>query len=318
MKFRDFQLPGKIQWLEESDNYGKFSCEPFERGYGHTIGNSLRRVLLASMEGTVITSVKIDSVDHEYASIEGVKEDIIEIIFNLKQLRFKLYTEERQIITLEVSGRKEVKAQDFKLNESIELFNPAMHIATLGENGRLYMEAVIEKGRGYSLAATRQEEVTAIGEIPVDAAFSPIRKVSYDVENARVGQKTDYDKLILEVWTDGSIKPSESVAYASQILKKSFDVFEVSEVEEIELGEAASKEKEKEDIRKMPVANLNIGARVTGLLSQMGVKVVEELLEMSEKEILEIEKVGKKSVDKIKERLDEINAEKGTELKLKD
>jgi DNA-directed RNA polymerase subunit alpha len=317
MKFRDFQLPSKIKWLDEKENYGKFSCEPFERGYGHTIGNSLRRILLASMEGAVITSVKIEGAEHEYSTIEGVKEDVLEIIFNLKQLRFKLYSKESQRITLEVSGEKKVKAKDFKLNESIELFNADANIATLDENAKLYIEAIVERGRGYSVASTRQEKVSTIGEIPLDAAFSPVWKVNYDVQNARVGQATDYDKLVLEVWTDGSVKPRESIAYASQILKKTLNVFEISEVEEIELGEDATREGEEEEARNMPVESLEIGTRITNSLRQAGVKLVGELLEKTESDILKIEKVGKKSIDEINAKLAEINAEKGTKFELK-
>jgi DNA-directed RNA polymerase subunit alpha len=317
MKFRDFQLPAKIKWLEESDDYGKFVCEPFERGYGHTMGNSIRRVLLASMEGAVITSVKIEGVDHEYSTIDGIKEDVLEMIFNLKQIRFKVYTEESQRITLEISGKKEIKASDFVINESVEICNPSQHIATLDENGKIYLEAVVERGRGYSRAAARQEKVETIGEIPMDAAFSPIRKVNYDVENARVGQATDYDKLILEVWTDGSVKPRESIAFAAQIMKKSLHVFEVPEVEEIELGEEASIEKEKEETVTLPIESLEVGTRVTNSLRQAGIKTLSELLEKTESEILKIEKVGKKSIDEIKAKLEEINEEKGTSFELK-
>lgn len=317
MKFRDFQLPDKIKWLEEKDNYGKFSCEPFERGYGHTIGNSLRRILLASMGGAVITSVKIDGVEHEYSTIEGIKEDVLEIIFNLKQVHFKLYAEDSQDITLEVSGEKEVKAEDFKLNESIEILNPSAHVATLGENGKLCLQATVTRGRGYSFASARQENIVTIGEIPVDAAFSPVKKVSYDVENARVGQMTNYDKLILEVWTDGSVKPRESIAYAAQILKKTLDIFEVPEVEEIELGEAVIKEKEEEEIKNMAIEDLKVNTRVVNSCRQTGIKTLGDLLEKTEKEILELEKIGKRSIAEIKAKLEEINIEKSTHFKLK-
>ncbi|MFH1414935.1 MAG: DNA-directed RNA polymerase subunit alpha [Elusimicrobiota bacterium] len=317
MKFRDFQLPNKIKWIVEEDNYGKFACEPFERGYGHTVGNSLRRILLASMEGAVITAIKIDGVQHEYTAMEGVKEDVLEIIFNLKQLRFKLYTEEQQRIQLNVSNKSNVKAADFVLNESVELYNPDAHIATLDKNGKLSMEATIEKGRGYSLASRRQELVTSIGEIPLDAAFSPVRKVNYDVENARVGQATDYDKLVMEIWTDGSIKPSETVAYAAQILKKSIDVFEISDLEEIELGEEAVREKDQEEILNMQIEEMHIGTRIMNSLRQADIKTVGELIEKTEGEILKLDKVGKKSIDEITEKLKKINEEKGTDFKLK-
>jgi len=318
MKFRDFQLPQKIKWLEETDTYGKFSCEPFERGYGHTIGNSLRRILLASMEGAVITTVKIDGALHEFAALEGVKEDAMEIVFNLKQLRFKVYTEEGQRITLDVSEEKQVTGKDFKLNESIALLNPDTHIATLDENGKLKIEAFVERGRGYSPASQRIEKVTTIGEIPVDAAFSPVKKVNYNVENARVGQATDYDRLILEVWTDGSVKPKDSVAYASQILKKSLSVFDIPEVEEVELGEGIAVEKEKEkDIKDMPIEELKISTRVENSLKRENIETVGDLLEKNEKDLLKIEKVGAKSIEEIREKLEKVNNERGVQLELK-
>jgi DNA-directed RNA polymerase subunit alpha len=317
MKFRDFQLPNKIKWLTEEDNYGKFVCEPFERGYGHTIGNSLRRILLASMEGSVITSVKIEGVQHEYSTIDGIHEDVLEIIFNLKKLRFKLYTEDSQIIYLEAKAAGQLKASDFKLNESIELYNPDTYIATLDNNAKLSVEAIVERGRGYSLASDRMNLVTSIGEIPLDAAFSPVKKVNYDVENARVGQTTDYDKLVLEVWTDGSVSPRESIAYASQILEKTLKVFSIPEIEEIELGEEASKEKDTEEIKNITIEDLNIGSRVTNSLVHAGINTIGQLIEKTEKEILDIDKLGQKSLVDIKNKLSDINEEKGVNLQLK-
>ncbi|MBN2407965.1 MAG: DNA-directed RNA polymerase subunit alpha [Elusimicrobia bacterium] len=317
MKFRDFQLPQKIEWIEEKEDYGKFECEPFERGYGHTIGNSLRRILLSSMEGAVITSVKIDGVLHEYSSIKGVKEDALEIVFNLKQLRFKLFTEDSQTVVLETSGKKTVTGKDFKLNQSVELLNPDIYIATLNENGKMYMEATIEKGRGYSLAADRQEKVTAIGEIPIDAAFSPVKKVNYSVENARVGQATDYDKLITEIWTDGNVKPKEAVAYAAQILKKSLVVFDIPAIEDIELGQDNLVAAAAEDVSALPLEALKISTRTENLLARANIKSIGDLVSKSEDEISNIEKVGKKSIDEILEKLEEFSKERNIDLKLK-
>lgn len=319
MKFRDFQLPQKIKWIKEEEEYGKLSCEPFERGYGHTIGNSLRRILLASMEGAVITTVKVNNALHEYATLEGVKEDVHEIIFNLKQLRFKVTTEESQRITLEVEGSNEVTGKDFQLNESVALLNPSTKIATLSDKGKLYIEAIVERGRGYSLASDRQEKVVSVGEIPIDAAFSPIRKVNYDVENARVGQATDYDRLLIDIWTDGSVKPRESVAYAAQILKRTLDVFEIPEVEKVELGEGMAVEREKEkDIKEKGLEDLKISTRVENILKRNNIKTIEDMLEKSEDEILNIEKMGKKSLDEIKDKLDKLNKERGINLELKE
>lgn len=212
MKFRDFQLPRNIKWTEEKDDYGRFESEPFERGYGNTIGNSLRRILLASMEGAVITSINIEGVDHEFSTLEGMREDITELILNLKGLRFKLYTNEPQRIAMEVNSAKEITGSDFKLNQSINLLNPGKKLAHIEEETTLKMEAVVERGRGYQAVAERTKEIEIVGEIAIDAMFSPIKKISYDVENSRVGQRTDYDKLIMDIWTDGSIKPSEAAS----------------------------------------------------------------------------------------------------------
>ncbi|MFC2061975.1 DNA-directed RNA polymerase subunit alpha [Elusimicrobiota bacterium] len=317
MKFSDFQLPRKIEWLEEKDNYGKFSCEPFERGYGNTIGNSLRRILLASIEGAVITSVKIDGVSHEYSTIDGVREDVLEIVLNLKQLRFKLHTEEEQIIALEVNGKKAIKGKDFKLNQSVELLNPSVHIANIDDNGKLFMEATIEKGRGYSLASDRQEKVTDIGEIPIDASFSPVNKVNYDVENARVGQSIEYDRLIMEIWTDGNLRPSEALAYSAQILGKTMRVFEVSTIEQIELGERGNEVTAEEgEVEALPLEALKISTRIENLLERAGLKSIGDLLEKTEDEIANIEKIGRKSVDEILEKIEKFNSERNYNLQL--
>ena len=318
MKFKDFQLPQKIKWVNEKDNYGRLICEPFERGYGHTIGNSLRRILLASLEGAVITSVKIKGAHHEFSTIKGIKEDVLEIIFNLKQLRFKMQVEENQRIILDVSDKKNITGKDFKLNSSVELLNPDTHIATMNEEEKLYLEATVARGRGYNLASSRQEKITDIDEIPIDAAFSPVRKVNYFVENARVGQATDYDRLVLDVWTDGGIKPSETVTYAARVLKRTLDIFEVVEIEDLEIGEGLAKEKEaEEEIKKLPLKELKITTRIENILNRVKIKTIGDLLEKSEGELLKIEKLGKKSIEEIKERLDKLNKEKGAGLEFK-
>lgn len=322
MKFRDFQLPRKIKWAEKSDDYGRLVCEPFERGYAHTIGNSMRRVLLASLEGAVITSVNIEGAPHEYASLPGVKEDILEIIFNLKQLRFKLFTEESQRIKLEVSGKESASGADFVLNEAVKLMNPEVHIAELDGSSSLKLEAVVSRGRGYLPASERQGEMDMPGEIPVDAAFSPVSKVNYRVENARVGQATDFDRLILELWTDSSVKPDEAVAYVAQIITQVLDIFQIPEAEEIELGpdeeEAEEAEAEKEfDLGELPLEELKIPTRILNSLRRGGVRSVEDLVTKREKEIMEIEKIGDKSMDEIREKMDEFGKERGVSLEFK-
>ncbi|NLB35319.1 MAG: DNA-directed RNA polymerase subunit alpha [Elusimicrobia bacterium] len=318
MKFRDFQLPQKIKWIEKTDKYGKFVCEPFERGYAHTVGNSLRRILLASLEGAVITSLKIEGVPHEYASIEGVKEDVLEIISNLKLLRFKVYTEEGQTISLNVSGQGEVTGADFKLNESINLLNPDVHVATLDNNASLSIEAVVERGRGYMFAGDMQKDIDTVGVIPVDASFSPVSKVNYRVENARVGQATDFDKLTFELDTDASISPEEAVAYAAQVMSRVMEIFNIPDIEEIELGEKEeeAQESEEEDLINLPIDSLMISTRVLNSLKRAGISTIYDLISKREKEVMEIDKVGDKSMEEIREQLEKFSKERGVSFEL--
>lgn len=319
MKFRDFQLPRDINWLEKEDDYGKFSCEPFERGYGHTVGNSLRRILLASLEGAAITSVKVDGVLHEYSTIEGVKEDVLEIIFNLKDLRFKVHTEHEQTITLEVSGGKTVTGADFKLNQSIDLLNPDKKIATLDDKGELKLEAVVSRGRGYSPGDERRDEITTEGEIPIDASFSPIKKVNYDVENARVGQTTDYDKLIMEIWTDGGVPPEEAVAYAAEIMINTMSIFQVGQVEEVELGEDVDRVQDKIDkLKRLPVNELKLSTRVVNALKASEINTIGDILTHSRDELSGVDKIGKKAMEEIENKLEEIEKENEVPLEFKE
>lgn len=318
MKFRDFQLPQKIKWVEKTESYGKFVCEPFERGYAHTVGNSLRRVLLASLEGAVITSVKINGALHEYASLEGVKEDVLEIICNLKLLRFRVYAEESQVITLDIKGKSVVTGADFELNESVNLMNPAEHIATLDENAHLKIEAVVERGRGYIPAGEMQKKIDTPGVIPVDASFSPVSSVNYRVENARVGQATDFDKLTFELTTDASITPDEAVAYSAQVLTQVLDIFSIPEIEEVELGETPEvvEDTEDEDMLELPVDDLKISTRILNSLKREGIATIGDLVSKREKEIMEIDKVGDKSMEEIREKLEKFSKERGMSLEL--
>ncbi len=318
MKFRDFQLPTKIKWLELNDSYGKLSGEPFEKGYAHTIGNSLRRILLSSLMGSVITSVKIEGVPHEYASVDGVKEDVMEMIFNLKQLRFKVFTDEPQLITIEASGEGELKGSDFKLTESMKLMNPDTHIATLSDNSNLHIEATVEQGRGYRPVTEKQREQTQVDEIPLDASFSPIKKVNYDVDIARVGQAMDYDRLILEVWSDGSVTPPVAVAYASQILQQTTEAFDVPEIK-VELGDTdAVLEAKKEKILELPIQELKLSTRLENLLvGEIQIKTIGDLLAKTRDEISEIPGLGDKYLQELDEKMDKFNTERETQLQLK-
>jgi DNA-directed RNA polymerase subunit alpha len=315
MKFRDFQLPQKIKWVEEKDDYGRFECEPFERGYGNTIGSSLRRILLASMEGAVITAINIEGVEHEFASIDGVKEDVTELILNLKGLRFKLYTNDSQRISLEVDSSTEITGADFKLNQSVKLINPEKHLGEIEKGTTLKMEVVVERGRGYQTAQERPEEVENIGEIAIDAMFSPISKISYDVENSRVGQRTDYDKLIMNIWTDGSIKPSESLAYAAEVLKDTMKVFKMSEMEDIELGADSSFQKEKiKKVKRLPLEELKIATRISNALREASLKTVGDVTDNSLEEIAQIDAIGAKSVEEIEKQVKTFAEERKVEL----
>ena len=232
--WKDLIRPKRLEVEKETLTpfYGKFTAEPFERGFGITIGNSLRRILLSSLQGAAITSVKIDGVLHEFSTIPGTKEDMTEIILNLKEVRLKLHTEGPKTIRVKAEGPKVLKAGDILTGDAVEILNPDHYIATLSRDGKLSMEMVVKVGRGYVPAERNKEESQPIGTIPMDAIFSPIKKVNYTVTNARVGQITDYDKLTLEAWTDGSLNPEEAVAHAAKILKDQLSIFITFEEEE--------------------------------------------------------------------------------------
>ena len=318
MKLRDFQLPRKIEWIELNDFYGKLSGEPFEKGYGHTIGNSLRRILLSSLMGAAVTSVKIEGAEHEYSTINGVREDVMEVIFNLKKLRFKMFTDEPQRISLEVSGEGEVKGSDLKLTESLKLMNSDVHIATLSDNAKLYLEATVEQGRGYRPVTDEQREKSQIGEIPVDASYYPRKRVNYDVEVARVGQAMDYDRLILEVTGDGSVSPTAALAYASQILKQTTEAFDIPEIK-VELGDTDKALKDRlEQLKSLGIGELDLSTRLVNLLS--GESLIETLGDLTEKtreEISEIPGLGDKYLKELDEKIEKFNAERETSLSLK-
>ena len=216
----------EIVEISEDNRYGKFVCEPLERGYGTTLGNSLRRILLSSLPGAAITSIRIDGVLHEFSTIPGVRDDVTNIVLNLKSLCFKMYSEEPRVLRLDIKGEKEVSAADIITDPDVEILNPDLHIATLNEDGELHMEMTVERGKGYVAAEKNKKPDHVIGVIPIDSIFSPVQRVNYTVQDTRVGNVTDYDKLILEVWTDGSIRPEESVSRAAAILISHFKLFQ--------------------------------------------------------------------------------------------
>ena len=294
----------KIECVMSDDKYGKFVVEPLERGFGTTMGNSLRRVLLSSLPGVAVTSVKIDGVQHEFTTIEGVKEDVTEIILNLKNLSAKLYCDVPKTLTIHASGACEVTAGDFSLDSDVEIVNPELHIATLNEKANLNMEVVLEKGRGYVLADKNKKPGLPIGTIATDSIFTPIKKVNFSVQNTRVGQVTDYDKLTLEIWTDGSIKPDEACSFAAKILSDHLTLFinltdSVSSVEIM----VEKEEDKKEKILEMSIEELDLSVRSFNCLKRANINTVEELVQKSEEDMMKVRNLGRKSLEEVAQKL---------------
>ncbi|MCI6820967.1 MAG: DNA-directed RNA polymerase subunit alpha [Clostridiales bacterium] len=291
----------------EDANYGKFVVEPLERGYGTTLGNSLRRILLSSLPGVAVTSVKIDGILHEFSTIPGVKEDVTEIILNLKKLAIKLNGENTKRVLINAIGPKEVTAADILGDSDVEIFNPELHIATLEENATLIMEINMARGRGYVPADMNKDENTPISVIPTDSIYTPVRKVNFTVENTRVGQVTDYDKLILEIWTDGSVTPSEGVSIGAKIMQEHLSLF-------VELTDSAEgmeimvekEENQKEKALEMTIEELELSVRSFNCLKRAAINTVEELTHKSEDDMMKVRNLGKKSLDEVKHKLEEL------------
>ena len=309
IKWRDFQFPKKLECDESvyTDTYGKFQAAPFERGYGVTLGNSLRRVLLSSIEGSAITSVKIAGVSHEFSTIPGVLEDVPEIILNIKSLVLNSHSKIPKTIYLKADKKGQVKAKDIETDETIEIINPDLHIATLTKDTKLNIEMEVARGRGYVAAELNKKEEKVAGLISVDSIFTPIKKVNYFVENTRVGQRTDYDKLILEIWTNGSINPKDALLYASNILQRHLDIFVnfgqlpediIEEEPEMTKEEVALYEK-----LRLPISELELSVRSSNCLREAGIKIIADLVKKSEDEMLSFKNFGKKSLTEIKELL---------------
>ena len=294
----------KIECVEKTNNYGRFVVEPLERGFGTTLGNSLRRVLLSSLPGVAVSSVKIDGVLHEFSTIDGVKEDVTEIILNLKELRAKLNCDEPKTVIIDASGEGEVKAGDIIADADVEIINPDLHIATLGANAKLHMEMVLEHGRGYISADKNKTQGMPIGQIAVDSIFTPIQKVNFKVENTRVGQITDYDKLTLEVWTDGTIRPEESASLAAKILTEHLTLF-VNLTEHVQGVEimVEKEEDKKEKILEMTIEELDLSVRSFNCLKRAGINTVEELVQRNEDEMMKVRNLGRKSLEEVQQKL---------------
>jgi DNA-directed RNA polymerase subunit alpha len=293
---------------DDDANYGKFIVEPLERGYGTTLGNSLRRILLSSLPGTAVTSVKIDGILHEFSTIPGAKEDVTEIILNLKKLAVRLSGQEntkRAIIN--AVGPKEVTAADIIADADMEIFNPDLHIATLEDNATLVMELNLSKGRGYVTAEQNKTENTPIAVIPMDSIFTPVVKVNFTVENTRVGQVTDYDKLILEIWTDGSISPKEGVSIGAKIMQEHLNLFIQLTEDTNSLEIMVEKEQDqKEKALEMTIEELELSVRSFNCLKRASINTVEELTHKSEEDMMKVRNLGKKSLDEVKLKLEEL------------
>jgi DNA-directed RNA polymerase subunit alpha len=296
----------RVECEELTETYGKFVVEPLERGYGVTLGNSLRRVLLSSLPGAAVASVKIEGVLHEFSVIPGVVEDTIDIILNIKELLVKLHSDEPKTLRIEVEGEGEVKAADIIADADVEILNPDLHIATLDKDGRLYMEIVVEKGRGY-LPADRRKLEPIIGVIPVDSIFTPVKRVNYVVENTRVGQVTDYDRLILETWTDGSISPKEAVSLSARILTSHLQLFTglTEAVQDVEIM-VDKAEDTKDKVLDLPIEELDLSVRSYNCLKRAGINTVEELIKKTEEDMMKVRNLGKKSLEEVKSKLDEL------------
>ncbi len=316
--WRDLIKPKKLQVDAETytSTYGKFYAEPLERGFGTTLGNSLRRMLLSSLQGAAISSVRIKGVLHEFSSIPCVTEDVTDIILNLKGVRLKLHGVEPKTVRIIHKGEGLVKAGNIITDPNVEILNPDQHIATCSKDSNLEMEMVVKTGKGYVPADRNRDEKAPVGTIPIDSIFSPIQKVNFVVTNARVGQMTDYDKLVLEVWTDGSIKPDDAISYAAKIMKDQLSIF-INFDESAEVIEEAEVEEEKEKINEnlyRSVEELELSVRSANCLKNAGIKLIGELVSRTEAEMLKTQNFGRKSLNEIKDVLAEMGLTLGMQI----
>ena len=313
----DFEKPNiEIAEISEDKKYGKFVVEPLERGYGTTLGNSLRRIMLSSLPGAAVSQVKIDGVLHEFSSIPGVKEDVTEIILAIKGLTAKLYGEGPKTVYIEAEGECEVTAGDIKTDSEVNILDPGMHIATLGKDAKLYMEITIDRGRGY-VSAERNK--TQMGNLPidviaVDSIYTPVLKVNYKVEDTRLGQVTDFDKLTIEVWTDGTISAKEALSQAANLLNEHLKLFiDLSEDASIAEVLVEQDDKGKEKILEMTIEELDLSVRSFNCLKRAGINTVDDLINKSEEEMMKVRNLGKKSFDEVKEKLQSLGFDLSSE-----
>ena len=296
--------------VDESNNYAKFVCEPLERGYGMTIGNSLRRILLSSLPGAAITSIRIDGVVHEFSTIPNIVEDVPEIVVNLKGVRLRTYDNEEKKIKIDFQGEGEVTAGDIITDSTVEILNPTAHIATVSAGGSLKMEMTVDKGRGYNTAEKNKKPGWPIGTLSIDSIFTPVKKVNYSVDNTRVGQTVDYDKLTIEVWTDGGLKPYEALSLAAKVMTGHLDLF-------IDLSETArntqvmieKEESKKGKVLEMPIEELELSVRSYNCLKRAGISTVEDLANKTMPEMMKVRNLGKKSLDEVINKLHALGLE---------
>lgn len=301
----EFEKPN-IECLEidEANNYAKFVCEPLERGYGVTIGNSLRRILLSSLPGCAITSVKIDGVLHEFSCIPNVVEDVPELIVNLKNVRLKFDGNEEKVIRINFKGEGEVTAADIQTDGTVEILNPDLHIATVSEGGSLVMEMTADRGRGYNSSEKNKKQNQDISVLPIDSIYTPVKKVNYQVENTRVGQMVDYDKLVIEVWTDGSLKAHEALSLAAKVMTGHLELFiDLSEATRNTQVMVEKEESKKERVLEMSIEELELSVRSYNCLKRANISTVEDLINKSETDMMKVRNLGKKSFDEVTAKL---------------
>jgi len=322
VKWRDFQMPKRLDCDDPNytANYGKFIAEPFERGYGVTLGNSLRRILLSSIEGSAVTAIKIDGVQHEFSTIPGVMESVTDIVLNIKGLVLRSHSKTPKTVYIKAEKKGVITGRDIIIDETVEVLNPNHHIATLSRDAKFHVELDISRGRGYVPADQNKKDVDLVGKIAIDSIFTPITKVNFHVENTRVGQRTDYDRLVLEIWTNGGINPKEALLYGANILQRHLDVFvsygqlpeEEEEEEEISAEEQALYEK-----LRLPISELELSVRSANCLREANIKTIAELVKRTESELLNYRNFGKKSLTEINELLKVMGLSLGMKVDVK-
>ena len=296
-----------IERVESGESYGKFVVDPLEHGFGQTLGNSLRRVLLSSLPGVAVSSIRIEGIQHEFSAVNGVKEDVAEIILNLKELSAKLYCDGPKTVSINVKGPCELTAAALEVDDQIEVINRDLHIATLNEDADLIMHLTLEKGRGYVSADKNKNPNMPIGVIPTDSIFTPIRKVNYTVTDTRVGQITDYDKLTLEVWTDGSVQPDEAISLAAKILTEHLSLF-VSLTDQVTTISFTDQESDtKEKVLEMTIEELDLSVRAYNCLKRAGINTVAELVQRNQEDMMKVRNLGRKSLEEVEQKLEALN-----------